>query len=435
VNEFADSTEPECTVDSDCDDSDPDTVDSCYRAGTAGAHCLNEYSPQTPDAPSGPSASDFSVEFVSELPDSAERASSFDLVVRILDSDGNPVSDAIVSVVDSNDNSIQFSALQDGKYEASMPIPPSFPLGENAFNVSVERDSSTGESSFDLNVSSAEIEVELVSPVSSKHIVGSSVDFVVRLSYSNGIAVDDANVFAFTQDGNMVFVSDGNGLYSLSFPLNSLGYLDFNILAADLYGNSGLEEVSIEVLTLEGYAWLVFGLLLFVLVLLIVLMLILLFYMRFKHILVLERKNLKYKLMKKKAQALISSVSGQKKKDLESRAAYLDKLIRENDKSIAFMKKRSLLTLGDIPMDLYFGLKSLQHSFASIPRVLFSARSKIADREASKIDAEVADLNEMIRLLENDFYKQRISDGQFKKALFDYRKKIHLLEIKKKKLG
>ncbi len=425
--------EAPCSSDADCDDGNPDTIDSCYRPGTAGAHCLHELG-EAVEQPT--TEGEFSVELV-EVPESAERGSLVDVVVRVLDAENNPLEGATVSIADSSGDLTQLTALPDGRYSGSFAIAPDYPLGEQSFNVVVEKDATTGESPFELNINKTKISIDVLSPTIPQQAIGATVDFRIKLSYPDSTPVEDANVSAVVGEEEIIFSSEGEGIYLASYPLGEehLGLLEFTVSATDSAGNDGTTTISLQVLTQEEYAWFIAGLLLLLLPLLIVLLLVLLFYMRFKHILKLERQRAKYQMMRKKAQVMIAASSGEKKKELMAKEAYLDKLIEKNRKSLALMRKRSWLTLGDIPMDLYFGLRALLYDIRHFPRFLRGKKKEKKNRaELQKIDAEISNTKELIKKLENDFYKQKIPPDEFKKALFEYREKIHLLGIKKKKL-
>tara|TARA_Y100000310_G_C20648860_1_gene798237 strand:+ start:57 stop:1571 length:1515 start_codon:yes stop_codon:yes gene_type:complete len=440
LNEYvedADSTPPtiECTVDSDCDDLDSSTIDSCYRPGTPGAHCLNDYSPDAAGPDTESPTTGFDVEFVREIPTSTERVSDVSVVVRVVDSEQNPVSGATVSVVDANGNSIQLTGLPNGQYAGAVKFGADYHLGENSFTVLVEKEGIKESSEFSVSVDNAIINIGVISPTLAKQPVGSDLEVKLRLSYSDGSVVEEANIVATANGQELAFVSQGSGIFVSSYLLADIGILSLNINVADSLGNTGNTTLELEVLTQEQYAIFIAGMLFLLLVLLAVLMLVLLFYMRFEHILILERQRAKYVVMKKHAQVLIAAADPTKKKELVEKAAYLDKKIKENEKSLALMRRRSWLTLGDIPMDLYFGTKTFVHTVKNLPSILKGKERRLTNRPKIKaIDSKLSDLRELTKKLENDFYKQLIAPDEFKKRLFDYREKMHLLEIRKKKL-
>jgi len=57
-----------------------------------------------------------------------------------------------------------------------------------------------------------------------------------------------------------------------------------------------------------------------------------------------------------------------------------------------------------------------------------------AEKRIQAIDTEVEELKEKIHNLESEFCKQNIKEDFFRKKLFEYREKVHLLELEKKKI-
>jgi len=63
-----------------------------------------------------------------------------------------------------------------------------------------------------------------------------------------------------------------------------------------------------------------------------------------------------------------------------------------------------------------------------------SGKQAIADKRIQEIDSEIAQLNEKLQNLESEYCKQTIKEDFFRQRLFEYREKMHLLELEKKKL-
>jgi hypothetical protein len=164
------------------------------------------------------------------------------------------------------------------------------------------------------------------------------------------------------------------------------------------------------------------------------LLLALFFLIRFRQVNSIKKKQVELVAMRHKADTMISSASGEKKKDLEERRQYLETLLVKNETALKNVGKKSWLDLGGIPQGIYFSFKYLLYSV----RHPFKGQKKVTPlivADVRKIDGKISELHSKISDLEDDLYNKKIPEQDFKKKLFEFKEKIHLLELDKKEIS
>lgn len=160
------------------------------------------------------------------------------------------------------------------------------------------------------------------------------------------------------------------------------------------------------------------------------------FSFRVRHFASLQRKRSELVRMRKKASAMIESATGTEKTDLQERFKYLEQVIAKNEARLQSMRKRSWIDFWGLPQGIYFGFKYLLHGLRHPFGGLRKKKSSPAEQEKLRnFDAQIAEFRTNIENLEDNFYDQKISQEAFKKQLFEFKEKIHLLSLEKKKLA
>ncbi|MDP6670380.1 MAG: hypothetical protein QGI60_01035 [archaeon] len=169
-------------------------------------------------------------------------------------------------------------------------------------------------------------------------------------------------------------------------------------------------------------------------VLALLLLLALFFMIRFRHVNSIKKKHAELISMRQKAYSLIEAATGEKKKDLEERKQYLETLIAKNETALKNVGKKSWLDLGGIPQGIYFSFKYLLSGL----RHPLKKKKKITPQtvaDVRKMDGKILELRSKISDIEDELYNKKISEQDFKKKLFEFKEKIHLLELDKKELS
>ena len=384
---------PECTIacssDSDCDDSDRLTLDSCSNPGLCSASCGFVGKEQ------------LSIEIVSDL-NSAFRGQVIDLNVLVKDSNGNPVENVELSLTGPGGFEIDFNSVGNGYYSGVYSVPIDLPVGSQTFSFFAAKGEMAGLEELQLNVTAGLLKAVLVSPESLKVVPNQKLEFKFRIVFDNNTVVQNPDANAELNGISITLINDGNvftGYYT--FSEKDLDQAVLLITASDTLGNTGTTSFSFVVerpLPLE----LIAGAIAIIAVVLISLF-------------VLKKKN---KLFFSKGKATVSK--GSVKKGSDAKALITPKKGVVKPKLSASIKKP------------FSALAAKIRSVLPKPKETETIMKNEADID--RADFEIDVLNEEIKNLESDFCDKKIKEDNFRQKLFDLREKIHLLELKKKKL-
>ncbi|MBN2067106.1 MAG: hypothetical protein JW744_01420 [Candidatus Diapherotrites archaeon] len=452
-----------CTENTDCFDSDPATVDSCSNPGTCDAACSNmpcsvacssdadcgDSNPITLDVCSNAGECDASCSHEEQNLISIEpqpgldrpllRGETVPLLVTLRDPDGALVGNALVSVTDALGNEFDLNSLGDGNYSLSYPVPVDLPLGEQRFAFFASTPDMIGSKNVLLDVNSGIIRAVLLRPESLFALPGEKLEFKFKLVYDNNSAVQNPDVNASLNGISIALQSDGNSFTgSYLFSDADLGTAVLSIFASDSLGNSGLSEFAFTVQ--QPFPWF---LVLLLAVLAVGIALFLYWFVRHRRMLSLEGKRGKLALSKKKTQLQKAVAANATEKDLLGKKLLKDdKKLKVASKELGVERKRQALASRKLPSEMRYAAHKALVSLSLLPkraRKLFSKPAKLAldmdrDRKLKKLDLDISDLRNRIQNLEAEFCKQTIKEDYFRERLFEYREKIHLLELEKRKL-
>jgi len=120
------------------------------------------------------------------------------------------------------------------------------PAGEWTMSVlgekTVQGTYKAGTGSTSLDITPADLKLELLEPSQRTFEVGEEVNVKVRVSYPDGSPVDGAIVIADSSNGeNLALLDEGEGTYRGTYSVSSmdLGAWGLTVTAVDAYGNSG----------------------------------------------------------------------------------------------------------------------------------------------------------------------------------------------------
>ena len=120
-----------------------------------------------------------------------------------------------------------------------------------------------GENKYDSDHVMLEIRDRLVIRVSELndfYLQGEEVKIRVNVSYDNGTAASGVDLIARTPEGNATLEDVGDGVYELSYIINSLGSVNISLAALDLTGtttSTGLSILSVKPFSPIDYFWLI----------------------------------------------------------------------------------------------------------------------------------------------------------------------------------
>jgi len=415
-----------CSQDSHCDDSDPSTEDACNNAGTCAASCSHE------------GKAELSIAVPPGLVGPFLRGQMVDLNISVTDSDGNPVEGATASFTDAGGHEVELQSVGNGVYKGSYSVPVDLPVGEQDFTLAVAKPGMFGSKHVSVVVSKGVVRAVLMKPEELEALPGDKVEFRFSLAYDNNVLVQESDMNVLLNNEPLTFVKTGD--YFSAFYLFSekdTGNSLFSVQASDSFGNEGTTNFVVAV----GSP--ISPLSMFLILLLILALLLAVYGLRKTHRLFnLLRRRSQVSIAKKKAELLKSIAKERARiKKLEKDIALHEKELKKLDAEIEIERKKQALAVRKIPMESKYRLHKF---FVSLPLLAKKAgamlrRGKVPEKpkklpEIEEIEAEQLLLKEKIQNLESEFCKQNIKEDFFREKLFEYREKLHLSELRKKKL-
>jgi len=415
-----------CSSDSDCDDSKLVTKDSCSSPGTCLAKC--SYAEQK----------EFVFEFVSDF-NAVGRGNLVDLNVLVKDLNGNPVEGASIYFTDSAGKRIDLNSVGAGYYFAVYEIPADFVLGEQKLSFLASKGGLVGVEELVLKIAKGNVNALLLEPGEPKAFVGEKLEIKFALVYGNGDLVEDGNATASINGISIPLSADSNGIFTgyYLFSEADLAGAVLTVVSSDALGNEGSTSISFLVQQPLPLFTILAG------VLIIIAVFIAAYGLKRTHRLsgLLRRAGkLEAEAKATKLQHSIEKEKGAKEK-LAKKIVAQEKELSKARAEVDFERKKQALAVSKLPMEskyaaheAAFGLVArLGRIFSRVPKK--SAEQVIAEQRLQEIDAEAESLKEKIRNLEAEYCKQTIKEDFFRKTLFEYREKAHLLELEKKKIG
>ncbi len=442
-----------CSADLDCDDNDTATVDKCVNGSACNASCTHLPSAFQPSV-SGQQA--LSIEFVGDFDKVFSRGSIVDLNLVVRDERGKAVSDAVVSLTDPNGNEVSLNSAGNGYYTGQYNVSFDFPVGLQQFSFSAEKGNRKGAEELALDVNKGAIKAILLLPAELEADVGKKIEFRFRLVYDNNSAVGKADVNAVLNGISIPLQFDGNiftGYYL--FSERDIGDANLLISAVDSFANSGTTVFAFTVeRPLQLFAFFLW------LILLIVLLVALYSLYRLRHLFSLEHKRGKLVVAKRQAllqhavaegffspgflrsKKAVAKEKGRKEKlqkEIKGHEGGLQKISEE----ISVERKRHVVAWSRLPSELRYSAHKVLVGLSLLPgkaKQLFLkprgvARAVEHKKRLNDIDSEIVELRERIQNLETEFCKQTIKEDYFREKLFEFREKIHFLELEKTKLS
>jgi len=361
----------------------------------------------------------------------------------VVDNEGNLVEGASISLNDSEGNKVELLDIGDGKYKGRYSVPLDFPVGTHAFSfIALKVDSSgsglVGFEELVRDVGIGKITAVLVEPFEPKALVGEKLLLKFRLVYASGLPALNADVNASLNNVSIPLSSDGNAVFSGSYLFSEadIEKAFLVISAVDNFGNSG--ETSIEFSVQQPLP------LIFVLLLIALIAAILLALYGFKRThrlskLLHKMSVIKVSTRKAMLQKAIARETSQKKK-LAKKIAAQQKELAKVMEEIEIERRKQALAVQRMPAESGYAVHRTAIGLKAKLKRLFSRRPKKSPEQLEteariiEIDAETEKLRAQIRNLESEYCKQTIKEDFFRKKLFEYREKVHLLELEKKKI-
>ena len=489
---------PACDLDSDCDDTDPDTKDTCIHPGACGAHCLNEYcAPEcssdedcgdsdpltidtcsnagecyatcsnvqcqiacssdsdcddsklvTKDSCSSPGTclakcsyaeqKEFVFEFVSDF-NAVGRGNLVDLNVLVKDLNGNPVEGASIYFTDSAGKRIDLNSVGAGYYFAVYEVPADFVLGKQTLSFLASKGGLVGVEELVLKIAKGNVNALLLEPGEPKAFVGEKIEIKFALVYGNGDLVEAGNATASMNGVSIPLSADSNGVFTgyYLFSEADLAGAVLTVVSSDALGNEGSTSIGFSVQQPLPLFTLLVG------VLIIIAVLIAAYGLKRTHRLsgLLRRAGkLEAEAKATKLQHSIEKEKGAREK-LAKKIVAQEKELAKARAEVDFERKKQALAVSKLPMESKYAAHKAAFGLAAKLGKLFSRAPKKsaeqlkAEKRIQEIDAETGAMKEKIRNLEAEYCKQTIKEDFFRKTLFEYREKAHLLELEKKKIG
>ncbi len=429
-----------CSSNSDCDDSNPLTADVCDNPGTCAASCSH---PQE----------DFllSFEFPSSFDEGFERGNVVDLNVFIEDNEGNPVNEASFTLTDSEGNEVELEGIGGGNYVGKYTIPINFPVGEHTFSFFAVKVDDSGSEKFGYeeivrDVNTGKIIAVLLEPSVAKAIPGKKTEIKFKVVYGNNDSVEDANVSAEI-NGVQIPLTYSNNVFSghYLFSDSDLEEASLVISANDSAGNSGTTTIPFSVEQPFSLSAIL------AVLALIVAAVITVYGLKRTHRLskLLHKiERIKGATRAAKLQHSIAKEKGQRKK-LAKKIIQQEKDLVKAKQEVEVERRKQAFAVKRMPIESKYAAHGASVGIISKVKKIFSKTSKKTkgqkqvekakgqsqtEKRVGEIDTEVSGLKEKMKNLEAEFFKQTIKEDFFRKKLFDYREKMHLLELEKKKI-
>jgi hypothetical protein len=381
-----------------------------------------------------------SIDFVGDFNKQFARGDVVDLKLLVKDEEGNVVSDAVVSLTDPNGNEVSLNSAGNGYYTGQYNVSFDFPVGLQQFSFSAEKGGRKGVEELALDVNKGAIKAILLLPADLKADIGEKIEFRFRLVYDNNSAVGKADVNAVLNGISIPLQFDGNiftGYYL--FSERDVGDVNLLISAVDSFANSGTTAFAFTVeQQLQLFAFFPW------LILLLVLLVALYSLYRLRHLFSLERRRGKLVVAKQTTLFQKAVAKGKvRKAKLQKQIAGHEKELHKTGEEISVERKRHVIAWRRLPSELRYAAHKALVGFSLLPgqtKQLFLkpkgiARAVERRKRLNDIDSEIAELRERILNLETEFCKQTIKEDYFRQKLFEFREKIHLLELEKTRLG
>jgi len=174
------------------------------------------------------------------------------LVVNLSDDKGLIVEGAEITV-NAFEKQEKMFEFEPGKYSLALNIPFSAPAGENTIQISALKEqgpvTNRAFHEFVVTVEKTTVLAELLSPKEKVFKAGDTINFEVLVSYSNGHAVTNADVFVLIGTEEIQLLQPEPGTYSGNYMLTSEQYdvPVFSVKIVDEYGNVNSLEQEINV--------------------------------------------------------------------------------------------------------------------------------------------------------------------------------------------
>ncbi len=413
-----------CSSDSDCDDSKLATKDVCNNPGTCSASCVFSEQKQ------------FLFEFVSDF-NAVKRGQIIDLNIILKDLDGNPVEGAELLLTDSEGNEIEFESTGAGNYSGSYTVPADVVLGIQTLSFLASKGEFVGVEDLVLEIEKGSIKAVLIEPAEPKVLVGKKLELKFRVVYDNNESVVDANVSAEINGVSIPLTASGNifsGHYL--FSTSDLEGAFLIITANDSIGNSGTTTILFSVEEPLPLSTIIIA------VAIIIAAIIAIYGLKRTH----ELSKLLHKVERLKganrAAKLQHSIAKEKsqREKLAKKIAQQEKDLVKAKQDVETERRKQAFAVKKIPSESKYAVHGAGVGFVSKIKRLFSRTPKKTgeqlqiEKRFEEIDKEVEDISEKIKNLESEYFKQTIKEDFFRKKLFEYREKMHLLELEKKKI-
>jgi cell division protein FtsB len=379
-----------------------------------------------------------SIELATDFNKTVSRGQKIDLNLLVKDPDGNPVEGAELSLLDAAGNSIDLNSVGNGFYLGEYTVPVDLPLGKQSISLSASKAGLSGLEQLSLQIKEGRISAVLLQPAEPKAMVGEKLEFKFKLVYDDGSPVESADANAVLNNVSIPLVLDeATGVFTghYVFSETDLEQAMLVVSAEDSLGNKGTTSLSFSV---QQPLPLVF---IAVAVALIVAALLAFYGLKRTHKLssLLQRSGM-ISLSKKKKQ-LQKAIAKEKKEiaALEKGIAEHEKDLRAVREEIKVERKKQALAMKRLPAESKYAAHKTAVGLSAKIKRLF-VKPKVSPKEIQvqkrlqKIDQDVAKLREMVQNLESEYCKQTIKEDFFRQKLFDYREKIHLLELERKKI-
>ena len=362
--------------------------------------------------------------------------------VFIEDDEGNPVTGASFTLTDSEGNEVVLESVDNGRYIGEYLIPVDFPIGEHSFSffaVKVDNSGSEKRGYEELvrEVDLGKIQAILLEPSNAKAITGEKTEIKFKVVYGNNDVVGDANVSAEI-NGVSIPLTYSNDVFSghYLFSDSDLESAPLIISVNDPAGNTGLTTINFSVeqpFSLSA--------ILAVLALIVAIIITVYGFKKTHRLSKLLHKveRIKGKTRAAKLQHLIAKEKGQKEK-LAKKIAQQEKDLIKAKQEVAVERRKQAFAVKKIPSESTYAVHGASVGIVSKMKKAFSKTPKKSEgqlkveKRIREIDLEISNLTEKIKNLESEYFKQTIKEDFFRKKLFDYREKMHLLELEKKKI-
>lgn len=224
------------------------------------------------------------------------RGSTFDISVFVTE-DEKGVSNASTYCVMPSMQKIELNEIKPGYYMLSYFIPWDSEVG--LWSLSVESIKGTdsyiaaGGSNILIQIQPASLKLDIINDSTDEHVLGEQMQFKVHLSYPDENNVENATVKLKIGNENLIFYSEGDGLYSIDCTnvISTAGSQIIEFTASDPYGNSASATQIIYIVDKEKSEFPFYQILAFIFVLIICSLVIIFIRKRFSITRLLDIEN------------------------------------------------------------------------------------------------------------------------------------------------